>query len=101
MSDDNEHFGSLNDQQRIWFLANYINNVLKGESLFRSILLQFYAIHQALLDSGIYTGNVKVRSRQTSRQTDPEIKNFREWTQIRACFKKNSSLHILTEIFPR
>lgn len=35
VADDKEHFGSLNDQQRIRFLTHYINNVLKGEPLFQ------------------------------------------------------------------
>jgi len=33
VSDDKEHFGSLEDQQRIRFLTNYINNVLKAIKL--------------------------------------------------------------------
>jgi len=30
VSDDAEHLGSLDDQQRIRFHTNYINNVLQG-----------------------------------------------------------------------
>lgn|SRR6218665_1113623 len=31
VSDDEEHYGSLDDQQRVRFLTKYINNVLKGK----------------------------------------------------------------------
>lgn len=30
VSDDSKHYGSLQDQQRVRFCTNYINNVLKG-----------------------------------------------------------------------
>jgi len=30
VSDDEEHFGKLDDEQRIRYHENYINNVLKG-----------------------------------------------------------------------
>lgn len=39
VSDDVQHYGSLNDQQRIRFYNSYINNVLKGGEEIRYLLI--------------------------------------------------------------